>query len=126
MKADLLSVGPNRREGGPQREHKNGWVSAHAPPGACFAPKPPQRHSFGLRIAQGRGRSAVKYCFTVEARRDKKLDVKDRFVGSSIDTTDSKRVEEALRESERRYRALFETMDEGFCIIEFLDGPHGP
>ena len=25
-----------------------------------------------------------------------------------------------------RYRALFETMDEGFCIIEFLDGPHGP
>lgn len=25
-----------------------------------------------------------------------------------------------------RYRALFETMDEGFCVIEFLDGPHGP
>ena len=49
-----------------------------------------------------------------------------RFVGSSIDITGSKRVEEALRESERRYHALFETMDEGFCIIEFLDGPHGP
>ena len=27
---------------------------------------------------------------------------------------------------ERRYRALFESMDEGFCVIEFLDGPHGP
>ena len=25
-----------------------------------------------------------------------------------------------------RYRTLFETMDEGFCIIEFFDGPHGP
>ncbi|WP_315764343.1 ATP-binding protein [Sphingomonas sp. Y38-1Y] len=25
-----------------------------------------------------------------------------------------------------QYRALFETMDEGFCVIEFLDGPHGP
>ncbi|RZF66540.1 response regulator [Sphingomonas populi] len=25
-----------------------------------------------------------------------------------------------------RYRTLFDTMDEGFCIIEFLDGPHGP
>ncbi|EQB13053.1 sensor histidine kinase [Sphingobium lactosutens DS20] len=25
-----------------------------------------------------------------------------------------------------RYRTLFESMDEGFCIIEFLDGPHGP
>ena len=27
---------------------------------------------------------------------------------------------------ETRYRALFDTIDEGFCIIEFLDGPHGP
>ncbi|MEQ7873245.1 PAS domain-containing protein [Sphingomonas sp. ASV193] len=25
-----------------------------------------------------------------------------------------------------RYRALFDQMDEGFCIIEFFDGPHGP
>lgn len=25
-----------------------------------------------------------------------------------------------------RYRTLFESMDEGFCIIEFFDGPHGP
>jgi signal transduction histidine kinase/CheY-like chemotaxis protein len=31
-----------------------------------------------------------------------------------------------LEEQERRYRALFGSMDEGFCIIEFLDGPHGP
>ena len=32
----------------------------------------------------------------------------------------------ALRESEVRFRTLFDTMDEGFCIIEFMDGPHGP
>src|SRR5215475_8927017 len=25
-----------------------------------------------------------------------------------------------------RYQTLFETMEEGFCIIEFFDGPHGP
>jgi len=25
-----------------------------------------------------------------------------------------------------RYRLLFESMNDGFCIIEFLDGPHGP
>ena len=24
------------------------------------------------------------------------------------------------------YRTLFDSMDEGFCIIEFLDGSHGP
>jgi len=28
--------------------------------------------------------------------------------------------------SEARYRALFEAIDDGFCIIEFIDGPHGP
>ncbi|MFP3656367.1 PAS domain-containing protein, partial [Burkholderia sp. SIMBA_052] len=28
--------------------------------------------------------------------------------------------------SEARYRALFEAIDDGFCIIEFVDGPHGP
>ncbi|MET0530966.1 MAG: ATP-binding protein [Microvirga sp.] len=33
---------------------------------------------------------------------------------------------EALRDSEERYRALFENIDEGFCIIEFIDGPDGP
>lgn len=32
----------------------------------------------------------------------------------------------ALKESESRFRTLFDTMDEGFCVIEFLDGPHGP
>lgn len=31
-----------------------------------------------------------------------------------------------LRDEERRYRTLFDTIDEGFCIIEFIDGPHGP
>ena len=36
------------------------------------------------------------------------------------------RSEAELRDSEARYRTLFDTMDEGFCIIEFFDGPHGP
>jgi len=30
------------------------------------------------------------------------------------------RAEQALRESERRYRKLFESLDEGFCVIEVL------
>ena len=37
-----------------------------------------------------------------------------------------RRAEADARDSEARYRTLFRTMDEGFCIIEFFDGPHGP
>jgi PAS domain S-box-containing protein len=29
-------------------------------------------------------------------------------------------------DDDSRYRMLFDQIDEGFCIIEFLDGPHGP
>jgi DNA-binding NtrC family response regulator len=32
----------------------------------------------------------------------------------------------ALHDSETRYRTLFESIDEGFCVIRFFDGPHGP
>lgn len=33
---------------------------------------------------------------------------------------------EELHESRARYHSLFVTMDEGFAVIEFIDGPHGP
>ena len=36
------------------------------------------------------------------------------------------RAEAHMRDSEQRYRTLFDAIDEGFCIIEFFDGPHGP
>ncbi|MDG2533104.1 PAS domain-containing protein [Sphingomonas sp. HITSZ_GF] len=29
-------------------------------------------------------------------------------------------------EADLRYQTLFDSMDEGFCVIEFFDGPHGP
>jgi len=42
-----------------------------------------------------------------------------------IDITERKRAEDVLRISEERYRTLFETMDEGFCIVEMLYDPDG-
>ncbi|EEF62614.1 PAS domain S-box protein [Pedosphaera parvula] len=42
------------------------------------------------------------------------------LIPTGTDITERKRAEEALRESEERYRTLFESMDEGFCIIEVI------
>lgn len=49
-----------------------------------------------------------------------------QMTGVSLDITDKKRTEEKLVESESRYRTLFDSIDDGFCIVEFVDGPHGP
>jgi two-component system CheB/CheR fusion protein len=39
------------------------------------------------------------------------------------DISERKRYEEALRQSEARYRELFDSMDEGYCIIEMIFAP---
>ena len=48
-----------------------------------------------------------------------------RWYGTATDIDDQKRTEEALRDSEERYRTLFDSIDEGFCVIEVLFDANG-
>ncbi len=40
--------------------------------------------------------------------------------------TERARASAELADSEARYRTLFDAVDEGFCILQFVDGPEGP
>jgi len=61
-----------------------------------------------------------------EPYRDPETGAIVRWFGVSVDIHDRIMAEAALRESEVRYRILFDTIDEGFCVLEFIDGPRGP
>ena len=61
-----------------------------------------------------------------EPYRDPTTGLIVRWFGVSVDIHDRKMAESALLESEARYRILFDTIDEGLCVLEFIDGPRGP
>ncbi|HWI82443.1 response regulator [Ramlibacter sp.] len=48
-----------------------------------------------------------------------------RVLGTAADITQRKHAEDELRHGEERYRTLFDSMDEGFAIIEMIRDPQG-
>ncbi|MCW1886661.1 GAF domain-containing protein [Luteolibacter flavescens] len=56
---------------------------------------------------------------------DHELRFLDLLARQAADLIERRTSEEALRESERRYRTLFDSIDEGFCTIEVIFDEHG-
>nr|WP_256354854.1 PAS domain-containing protein [Pseudomonas sp. sia0905] len=90
-----------------------------------------------LEEAYRRGRAVRARNFEVPGRPGHQVDfsyqpqfdglgrVEGLFI-QEIDIAEQRRVEHAFAQERERYEFLFNTMDEGFCVIEFFDGPHGP
>src|SRR5215831_19306658 len=78
--------------------------------------------AFGFPILLGGEVLGVIEFFSREIKQpDQELLNMLATIGSQIGQfTERKRAEAELRESEQNYRALFESIDEGFCTIEVL------
>ena len=80
-----------------------------------------RQHSFSvehrLRTASGEYRW---FLVRAEPVRDPQSDAVESWFGTSTDVHDRKLVEAALKKSEARYRSLFDSIDEGFCLIDVM------
>ena len=101
------------------------WEQAKPIIDDAFAGRPKRFVDLPWRLDTDRGAQDTWWTFSYS----RVLDAAGAVVGLFIftnETTGRVRSDAALRDSEERYRALFDAIDDGFCIIEFFDGPHGP
>lgn len=115
----------------PEEAEGLGWLDATHPDDKAEAERvfldanaraEPFRIEYRLRRADGTHRWAIDAASPRFGAQGEFLG----YVGSVVDIDERREAEDRLRQSEARYRALFDTIDEGFCVIEFIDGPHGP
>lgn len=70
-------------------------------------------------VIRVQGGQLITIDFTLVPVLDERGQV-EYLIPSGIDVTERRQVTAALAESEQRYRTLFNSIDEGFCIIELL------
>ncbi len=109
----------------PEQMEGWGWQTVHDPEvlpkvlerwKASIATGEPFDMEFPLRGADGVFRSFLTRVMPLKDSAGKVL----RWFGTNTDISALKRAEEALRESEARFRTLFETMTEGFSLDEII------
>ena len=107
-----------------------GWQAVHHPDHVdgvterwreAIASGAPFEDVFPLRGADGEFR---EFLTRAQPMRDSTGAI-THWVGSNTDVTAQAESERALRESDQRYRGLFEAIDEGFCVIEMIYDANG-
>ncbi len=116
----------------PQQMEGWGWQSVHDPAAlpqvlerwqASIATGQPFDMVFPLRGADGVFRPFLTRVMPVHGRDGEVV----RWFGTNTDIGERTKMEQDLRLSEERYRTLFDTLLEGFCIIEVVfDGDKKP
>ena len=114
----------------PEQMEGWGWQSVHDPEvlpnvlerwKASIATGEPFDMEFPLRGADGVFRPFLTRVLPLKDSDGQVF----RWFGTNTDISALKQAEEALKESERRYHSLFETMSEGFAYCKMLFDRHG-
>ena len=113
----------------PEQMEGWGWQSVHDPQAlpavmerwkASIATGEPFDMTFPLRGADGRFRRFLTRAMPLKDAQGRVV----RWFGTNTDVEELTRAEEALRQSEERYRTAFSAMNEGFCIVEVVFDAH--